>query len=222
MPDVYSKPNLGDSEEAPQVEKDLQVKGHALHELQGHTHNPLSSFCYRPDNVRFETQDAHEKIVLLLRQHPIVNIPWILIALVLVFAPIILGAFPLIDFLPERYQFISIVIWYLVVTAFVIESFLSWFFNIYIVTDEKIVDIDFHNLIYKEVSDAKISSIQEVNHSVGGVIGTMFNFGHIKIQTAGAVPTFDFLNVSEPARVVRIIGELRQEEEQEAIEGRTR
>ena len=103
-----------------------------------------------------------------------------------------------------------------------IESFLSWFFNIYILTDERIVDIDFHNLIYKEVSDAKISNIQEVNHSVGGVVGTVFNFGDIKIQTAGAVPTFDFLNVANPARVVRIIGELRQEEEQETLEGRTR
>ena len=28
---------------------------------KGHTHNPLSSFCYRPDKVKFETQD---KIIL--------------------------------------------------------------------------------------------------------------------------------------------------------------
>ena len=215
MPDLYASGG-------EQIEKDLHARGEARHQLQGHSHNPLSSFCYRPDNVKFETQDQHEKVVLLLRQHPIVNIPWILIAGVLIFAPLVLGSFPLIDFLPERFQFISIIIWYLVVTAFVIESFLSWFFNIYILTDERIVDIDFHNLIYKEVSDAKISNIQEVNHSVGGVVGTVFNFGDIKIQTAGAVPTFDFLNVANPARVVRIIGELRQEEEQETLEGRTR
>lgn len=215
MPEVYTS-------DEPQVEKDLHARGEARHNLAGHTHNPLSSFCYRPDNARFETQDRNEKIILLLRQHPLVNVPWVLITLVLVFAPIVLGYFPLIDFLPERFQFISIIMWYLVVSAFVIESFLSWFFNIYILTDERVVDIDFHNLIYKEVSDAKISNIQEVNHSVGGVIGTLFNFGHIKIQTAGAVPTFDFLNVSDPARVVRIIGELRQEEEQETLEGRAR
>lgn len=189
---------------------------------KGHSHNPLSSFCYRPDKVKFETQDKHEKIVLLLRQHPLVNIPWMITAMFLCFAPSLLSFFPIFDFLPDRFQFIALLFWYLLVSAFVVESFLSWFFNIYILTDERIVDIDFYNLIYKEVSDAKIANIQEVNHSVGGVIGTLFNFGDIRIQTAGAVPTFDFLNVSDPARVVRIIGELRQEEEQEAVEGRAR
>lgn len=213
MPELYSA-------EEP-VEK-VTTHDKSRHNLAGHNHNPLSSFCYRPDNVHFETQDSNEKIVLLLRQHPIVNIPWIFIALLMILAPIVLTSFPLISFLPTNLQFVALTFWYLIVTAFVIESFLSWFFNIYIVTDERIVDIDFHNLIYKEVSDAKISSIQEVNHSVGGVVGTLFNFGDIRIQTAGAVPTFDFLNVSNPARVVQIIGGARQEEEQEAIEGRVR
>lgn len=201
MPDLYSTNNQSDS---------------------GHTHNPVAAFCYIPDNVKFETQEDHEKVILLLRQHPIVNIPWILTAVLLILAPNILQYFPLLSFLPVNFQFVAILFWYLIVLAFVIESFLSWYFNVYIVTDERIVDVDFVNLIYKEISDAQIEDVQEINHSVGGVVGTFLNFGDVKIQTASALPNFEFENVPNPGRVAKIIGELKIEEQQEEVEGRVR
>ena len=45
--------------------------------LPGHTHNPLTSFCYFPDHVKFVNQDPEERVILLLRKHPITNIRWI-------------------------------------------------------------------------------------------------------------------------------------------------
>ena len=41
-------------------------------------------------------------------------------------------------------------VWYLISIAYFIESFLTWFFNVYFVTDERIIDVDFYNLIYKK------------------------------------------------------------------------
>ena len=52
-------------------------------------------------------------------------------------------------------------------------------FNVYIVTDERIIDIDFYNLIYKEVSDANIDKIQDVTYKMGGVVRTLFNYGDV-------------------------------------------
>ncbi|HBL51960.1 MAG: hypothetical protein A3D24_00635 [Candidatus Blackburnbacteria bacterium RIFCSPHIGHO2_02_FULL_39_13] len=185
-------------------------------------HNPLASFCLRPEKIKFETQEAQEKVILFLRQHPIVNIPWIVIVIVLFFAPRVLEFFPLLTFLPERFQQAALILWYLVLMAFALEKALAWFFNVYIITDERIIDVDFHNLIYKEVSDAKIDKIQEVKHTMGGVAGVMFNYGNIYIQTAGAQPSFDFESVPNPSGVTKILQELRTEEEIEAIEGRVR
>src|SRR3989344_8543948 len=48
-------------------------------ELPGHTHNPLTSFSYFPDKVKFVNQDPEERVILLLRKHPITNIRWILL-----------------------------------------------------------------------------------------------------------------------------------------------
>jgi hypothetical protein len=54
---------------------------------------PLTCFAVNPKGVRFETQEEKEEVILFLRQHFIVNVPWILTALVLIFSPTIV--FPL-------------------------------------------------------------------------------------------------------------------------------
>ena len=157
-------------------------------------------------------------MVLLLRQHPIVNVPWILITILGLFAPILLNYVPILSFLPKDYQFIAVLGWYLLVSAYVLESFFFWYFNVYIVTTERVVDIDFYNLIYKKVSDADLTKIQDVTYSMGGVLRTLLNYGDVDIQTAGELPNFDFAAVPKPDRVAKILQELREEEEQETID----
>ncbi len=184
--------------------------------------SPLSPFGFLPKNVDFETRDGEEKVVLLLRRHPITNLRWIAVAILMSFAPLVLGYFPIIDFLPPNFRFVSLVGWYMIVFAYVFESFLSWFFAVNIVTDERIVDIDFYNLIYKEVSDTSLDKIQDVTYKVGGVLGTLLNYGDVLIQTAGEVPRFEFSLVPKPEKVAEILQQLREEEEQEKIEGRVK
>lgn len=185
----------------------------------GRTTSPLAAYNYYPDpsSVEFETQEDGEKIVLLLRRHVITNIGWVLIAILMLLAPAVLNIFPLLSFLPLRFQFIAVLIWYLVTTAFILENFLSWFFNVYIVTDERVIDVDFYSLIYKQVSDANLDKIQDINYHVGGVIRTVFNFGDVIVQTAAEVPNFEFEDVPNPDRVAKILQELIQNEEAEGV-----
>jgi len=223
MPDIFISEESKKEDLKPEPHLSEKSKSKVQKEkFPGSTHNPLSAFCYYPGNINFETKESKEKVVLLLRQHPITNVKWILIAFLMILAPIVLGAFPILSFLPPDFQFIAVLIWYLVTTAFVIQSFLTWFFNVYIVTDERIVDIDFYSLIYKEVSDANIDKIQDVTYKMGGVVRTLFNYGDVLIQTASEVPNFDFLAVPKPDQVAKILQDLRIEEEQEKLEGRIR
>jgi membrane protein YdbS with pleckstrin-like domain len=182
----------------------------------------LASYCYYPENLKFVNQDPQEKVILFLRRHPITNVGWILLSIISVFAPLILKNFPLLDFLPARFQVVAILSWYLLLTGFVFEKFLGWFFNVYIVTDERVVDVDFLNLIYREITDANIDKIQDVTVQVGGVTEALFNYGNVLIQTASELPLIEFDNVPRPDKVSRILRNLRIEEEQEKIEGRVR
>lgn len=204
------------------IKEELENREGLDKELSNCHNSSFSTFIVKPEGITFETQDPEEKIILLLRSHWITNIPWISLALVLIFSPVVLSSFPIIAFLPPNYQFMSLIIWYLLVTAFVLESFLSWIFDIYIVTDERIIDVEFVNLLHKKVAEAEISKIQDVTYKVGGVIPSIFNYGDVFIQTAGTKENFDFLAIPQPEKATKVLQGLRTEEAIEAIEGRIR
>ena len=208
MPDVF----VSSKKEKKALYKDLPMQ----------ERYPLASFLMCPSGVTFETRESEEKVILFLRRHLVTNIPWILTTIIMVLAPIFINSLSILDSIPSDFKFVFLLIWYLITTAYFLESFLTWFFNVYIVTDERIIDIDFYNLIYKEVSDANIDKIQDVTYKMGGVVRTLFNYGDVLIQTASEVPNFDFLAVPYPDKVVRVLQDLRVEEQQEAIEGRIR
>lgn len=187
-----------------------------------HKFNPLWAYIFHPKNLKFETMENDEEVILFLRKHWITNVPWIFLGIIMVLTPFFVSSLSIFDSVPNNFMFIFILIWYLITIAYLLESFLTWFFNVYIVTDERIIDVDFHNLIYKEVSDANIDKIQDVTYKMGGVIRTIFNYGDIVLQTASEIPNFEFEAVPKPNKVVKVLQDLRIEEQQEAIEGRVR
>lgn len=193
-----------------------------VHKFPGHSHNPLSAFCYYPDRVEFENKDPEEKVVLLLRKHPITNIGWLLLTFVIIVAPAFISSLPFIEQVPIRFQLVGVLIWYLVTAGFAYEKFLSWFYSVNIVTDERLFDVEFSNLIYRKMTDAEIERIQDVTVQMGGAIRTTLNYGDIIIQTAAEMPEIEFEAVPEPDKVAKILRELRVEEQVEIMEGRVR
>lgn len=220
MPDVYSSKepkhhHTAKHEHAHQVRL-------GKNDFPGHTNNPLASFSYFPDKVNFIAADSKEKVVLMLRKHPITNIPWIITAILMIAAPMLLNFLPFLDTIPFNLRLIASIFWYLITIAFILEEFLAWFFNVYIVTDERVFDVDFINLIYREITDANIDQIQDVTTKVGGVIPTVFNYGDVIIQTAAEIPQLEFQAVPRPDIVAQVLRELRVQEEVEKMEGRVR
>ena len=193
-----------------------------VYQLIGHTKHPFSSFLARPKVFSFTERDDQEEILVVLRQHWFTNVKWILIAIAMGFLPSFFRIFPVFDSLPVSFQAVAALFWYLMTFAYAFEKFLSWYFNVYIITDERIVDIDFHNLLNKRFSEAKISMIQDVTSVTIGLASTMFNYGTVLIQTAAEIPEIQFENVPNPQVVIKILQQMRTEEEQEAIEGRVR
>ncbi|MFV1917480.1 MAG: hypothetical protein ACC618_03325 [Patescibacteria group bacterium] len=190
--------------------------------LPGHTHNPLASHSYFPDHIKFVNQDSGEKVVLFLRRHPVTTVRWILLSAFLIIAP---AFFPLLSFfesLSGMFQAVVVIIWYLLTAAYVFEKFLSWYFHVNILTDERILEVDFLHLVYREITDANIDQIQDVTVEIGGAVRTLFNYGNVIIQTAAQVPKIEFEAVPYPDRAAKILRELRIEEEAEKLERRVR
>ncbi len=190
--------------------------------LEQPTESLFKAFAPKPLRIAFDSQLTEEKIILLLRRHPITQVKKIVIAVVAFFVPILFFSSPLLDFFPPNYKLALILGWYLLLTSFVLEAFLVWFFNVFIVTDERIIDVDFSNLIYKNISSAKIDNIEDITIETGGVLASVVDYGTVYIQTAGEKPEIEFEDVPQPAKVVAILNELMLEEEQEKLEGRAK
>lgn len=177
---------------------------------------PLAAYAVDPVGVSFATQGESEEIHLFMRQHVITNIPWIVFSVILVllpplFSPFIGSVFPLASALPGQAIFVLVLFYYIIVSGFIITSFINWYFNVYIVTNERVVDVDFVNIIYKEVSATRLNLIQDVTTKTGGVIGAFFDFGDVFVQTAGAETNFDFHRVPHPQEVGRQIEQLMED-----------
>lgn len=191
-----------------------------VYDILGHTRHPFSSFLARPKVFSFNERDVEEEIILVLRRHWFTNLSWIAIAIFMLLAPVIFRSVPLLSYFPPNYQFIAILFWYLITFIYAFEQLLSWYFNVCIITDERVVDIDFNNLLIKKFTDAKLSMIQDVTSHVVGVTQTLFNYGTVFVQTASEVPELIFEKIPNPDKVIKILQQLRQEEELEALEGR--
>ncbi len=199
--------------------KDLPYR-QKVYELVGKASHPLTSFLARPNVFSFDQRDSKEEIILVLRSHWFTNLKWIVISLLMLLFPLFCSYFNVLSFLPGNYKIIAAIFWFLVTFVYAFEKFLTWYFNVFIITDERVVDIDFYNLLVKEVTEAKISMIQDVTYNVIGFIPTVLNYGNLFIQTASEVPMIEILNVPNPETVSKILQQMRLEEEQEALDGR--
>lgn len=172
-----------------------------------------SAYLFMPEGVHFETQAPGEPIVLLLRKHWITNFSWLAIGMILIFLPFIL--FPAIlisgiipSGIPASYFTLSILIWYLLAFSYILVNFLLWYFTVSIVTTERIIDIDFINILNKKFAETRINRIEDVTNRKGGFIQSIFDFGDVIVQTAAKEAMFEFGAVPHPEQIVRIINEL--------------
>lgn len=174
---------------------------------------PLTCFAVNPTGVSFETQEEEETVILFLRPHIIVNVPWVVLAVVFVLAPTVL--FPLFFrfvhlpvAIPVGYIVVGTVFWYVATFGFALAKFISWFFNIFIVSNQRVIDIDFLYLLHKSIAQAELSKIQDISYTTSGIFGTVFNYGSVVIETAGEAPNIEFELVPYPDRVVETIRSL--------------
>lgn len=167
----------------------------------------------------FPGQDIDEKIYIAVREHPIILIMKILVWLLLVVVLIMFRRYAP-ESLPQIFEgqtgiivaiFEQIYLMFLIMALFII--FVIYYLNLYIVTNMRIVDIDQIGLFKHQVSILNIAQIEDVSSETTGILGNLFDFGTINIQTAGAKERFEFNNVPRPARLSKIIIDLFEQQQ---------
>ena len=88
---------------------------------------------------------------------------------------------------------------------------IDYYFDVWIVTSERIINIEQKGLFTRVVSELELEKIQDVTTDVRGVIPTFLNYGHLLIQTAGERERFIFRNVPDPYKIKDMIMKLQNE-----------
>jgi hypothetical protein len=173
----------------------------------------LFTKLHTTENITFHKQDPDEKIILLLRKHFITNVSWIITTVFFSLLPLFMGIiFSIFSFSapPVPIQFIPVLLatYYLLVTLYAITHFISWLYNVFIVTQKRIVDVDFSDVIYHDVAITKIEEVEDVHYTQSGFLSSIFNYGNLFVQTQADKANFEALGVPQPAEAAHILIEL--------------
>jgi len=203
MPDIF----VG-SPKPKTEEKKVNLENVHLTQSMKKAFGFLTAFAVRPSHIRYVAQEGDEKIILFLRRHFFTNVGWIIFTFCLTIIPFFAFGFFSFDFVPLSFRLIGVIGWYLLVFAYAFERFLSWFFNIHIVTDERIIDVNFPSILYKDISECRIENIEDISSKIGGFIRSFLNYGDVLIQTAGTLPEISFEAIPNPDKAAEVINDL--------------
>lgn len=168
---------------------------------------------------RFVNEQEDEEVVLLLRAHPITNVRWILGTLFLLVVPQIFLIVSELIGIPANIVFIGRLLIYLIALGYAFENFLRWYYSVLIITNERIVDVDFVNLLHRHIAYAALNHIEQPSLRAGGVLHSFFNYGDVDVATAAESSQVEIADVPFPDRVLRIISELSEELEKRRERG---
>ncbi len=93
----------------------------------------------------------------------------------------------------------------LAVWLYAFLEFTDYYLDTWIVTNERIINIEQQGLFHRTASELHLASIQDVTSDVAGMLHTFFDFGSVFIQTAAERERFNFKDIERPEQVKELI-----------------
>ena len=159
----------------------------------------------------FKGQKDGEEILMVVHRHwfDILSQFFIIFILLLlffgslIFASPILSAFngtvsPSLFLLGENIFFIFIWLFFFII-------WIDYYFDVWIVTNERIVNIEQLGLFSRDVSELELERVQDITVEVLGIIPTFLNYGDLYVQTAGETERFIFKHVPNPYAIKDLV-----------------
>lgn len=156
----------------------------------------------------FEDQLDDEEVLYVFRKHPIVMRVGLVLAM--------LG--PLVGVMPAAIKpdlgfgvfFGGLAAGIVLGCLILLPSWISWYFSVFILTNQRFIQITQRRLFHRAVSDIGLNQIQSVNYVVSGLQETLLGFGTIKMQTY--VGDLTIRDLHHPAQIQKKIVTILRDE----------
>lgn len=165
----------------------------------------------------FFNQKPNEKVIFFLRRDSFILLKAVVFHLFLALIPVILyylfredaNRFLRSDILGPILK-LGVSVYYLSVWLFFFAAFIDYYLDVWIVTNERIINIEQKGIFARTVSELKLYNIQDVTSEIKGIIPTMLHFGNVYIQTAATTERFVFKEIDNPPMVAKRIVDLSE------------
>lgn len=169
---------------------------------------------------------TEEAIFIFARPFILSFLPWLAIGFLLVlfglfFAFFIPSAFPNIVATPFQFDVFVVMLssYFLLIIPFFTVGFIDFYYDLLVVTDRRIMDIDQNSLFSRSFNELALEQVEDVSASTNGILRTLFDFGDVTIQSAGAKEKFIFKGVAHPRQITDIILDLADQAKQRIERG---
>lgn len=129
----------------------------------------------------FSDQFDDEEVLFVFRKHPIVMRKGLVMGMI----AILLGTLPA-AIKPELgfgWFFGGIGIGMFLGVLIMLPYWIGWYYSVFIVTDQRLIQINQKGLFHRGVVDMRLHQIQMVNYEISGLEQTLLGFGTIIMQT---------------------------------------
>jgi len=96
-------------------------------------------------------------------------------------------------------------LWALVGWAVFWQFWTTYYMDIWVVTNRRIIDIDYQRLFDRNIAMLRLDRVQDVTTHVTGVVGTLLRYGAVVVQTAGSDKQFVIDQIADPERLRDVI-----------------
>lgn len=143
----------------------------------------------------FDDQLDDEEVLFVFRKHPVVMRKGLVIAMV----ALLLGTLPSLVKPEYLYLFGGLAAGLVLATIVFLPSWITWYYSVFIVTDQRLIQITQKGFWKRSVVDIGLPQIQMVNYEVSGLEETVLGFGTIMMQTL--VGDLIIHDVHHPAKI---------------------
>lgn len=160
----------------------------------------------------------NEKIVKVLRRDIFILFKKVLFFILLIILPllffyiVIISLYPNLFYNQISYALFALIVsfYYLFIWLFFLFSFIDYYLDVWIITNERIIDIQQRGFFSRVISEQKLYRVQDITSEVHGFFPTIFKYGNVYIQTAGTKQRFFFHEIPNPEGVRNTIVKLME------------
>jgi uncharacterized membrane protein YdbT with pleckstrin-like domain len=172
------------------------------------------------EEFHFPGQHEDENIILFLRRHWFIFLGRLFMIIIAIAALLfVYFAFSSLNHNFTESEFHNLLLFgeslaTLFIWNFFFILWLDFYLDAWIVTNERIINIEQRGFFNRDISELKLTKIQDVTSEIIGVIPTLLNYGNIYVQTAGKEERFNFCQIPDPNYVKNVIVQLQEKERQ--------